>query len=60
MKQAKASLEAEMPMMMYRFLWLVIDERAGLISLDADLGSLPRAVSFVNAYVRLSGRTVAP
>jgi len=54
--QARTSLESEdIPMMMYRLLWLIIEERTGLIPIEAELSALPMSVSYVNEYAK-SGR----
>ena len=42
-------------MMMYRLLWLIIEERTGLIPIEAELSALPMSVSYVNEYAK-SGR----
>ena len=57
---ARANLEAEMPMMMYRFLWLILEERTGLIPVGIDCNALPTAFAYANRYAAFSGRTVAP
>ena len=45
-----AKLEAGMPAMLYRILWLVLDEGAGLIPLYVNASNLPTAVQFVQEF----------
>ena len=52
--KAQAFLECDVPMMMYRFLWLIIEERTGLIPLEADLSALPTCVRYINEYAKTS------
>jgi len=56
--EAKADLECkDVPEMMYRFLWLIIEERTGLIQIGADTGALPTAVSYANEYAKTLAHT---
>ena len=54
--KAKHFVECNIPMMMYRFLWLIIDERTGMIPLGSDMNALPLAVKYVNQYAKSSHR----
>jgi hypothetical protein len=53
--EAKANFERkDVPEMMYRFLWLIIEERPGLIRVEADMTALPTAVIYANEYAKSS------
>ena len=47
---ARTVFENELPDIMYRFLWLLIEERDGLIQIDCDLTALPKAHEFASLY----------
>jgi hypothetical protein len=40
-------------MMIYLFLWLIMEEISGLIKIEADLTALPTAVSYTKEYARM-------
>jgi hypothetical protein len=44
--RARASFEQEQPETMFRFLWMLIEERQGLIQIGSDLKALPTAYRF--------------
>jgi hypothetical protein len=49
--EAKANFEGrDVPEMMYRFLWLTVEERAGLIRIDVNTSALPTVVRFAREY----------
>ena len=51
--EAQANFESkDVPMLMYRFLWLIIKERTGLIKIEADIATLPTAISYANRYAK--------
>jgi hypothetical protein len=51
--EAQANFESkDVPMLMYRFLWLIIEERTGLIKIEADMAALPTAISYTNKYAK--------
>ncbi len=52
LNKAKDFLEGDIPMMMYRFLWLIIEERKGLIPLEVNMSVLPSAVRYVSEYAK--------
>jgi hypothetical protein len=52
--KAKKFLERDIPMTMYRFLWLIIEERTGMIPLGVDMNALPTAVRYVNEFAKTS------
>jgi hypothetical protein len=56
--EARNSLEAEMPMMMYRYLWIVMEQREGLVPIGVDWDKMPTTVEFINEYAKTS-RVVA-
>ncbi len=47
---ARAAFEEEQPMVMYRFLWLIIEERKGLIVVGSDLAAFPTASGFMSEF----------
>ena len=52
--KAKDFLERDVPMMMYRFLWLIIEERSGLMPLEVDMNALPSCVKYVTNMPKTS------
>ena len=40
----------DVPMTMYRFIWLITQEQSGLIRIEADMTALPTADTFANEY----------
>lgn len=55
--EARRNFESrDVPMMMYRFIWLVLEERAGLINTGVDPKAMATAVRYVNEYAK----TLAP
>jgi hypothetical protein len=51
--EAQTSFESrDVPELMYRFLWLIIEERTGLIKIEADTAALPTAISYANQYAK--------
>jgi len=57
--EARNGLEADMPMMMYRYLWLVMEEREGLISIAVSWDQMPTAVEYIKEYAK-TNRVVGP
>ena len=56
LREARTNLEhKDIPEMMYRFLWLIIEERAGLIEIGTDTRALPTAVRYANEYAKTFG-----
>ena len=53
---ARDAFEKEQPDVMYRFLWLLIEERKGLIEINCDMTALPNACSFAFDYAKSSPR----
>jgi hypothetical protein len=52
--EARAKFQTEdLPMTMYRFLWLVIEEREGLIKISANMSVLPVAMAYMKEYEKL-------
>jgi hypothetical protein len=51
LSEAKASFERkDVPEMMYRLLWLIIEERKSLIRIEVDLTAMPAALKYANEY----------
>ena len=48
---AREAFEGEQPMTMYRFLWLVMEEREGLIAIGSDLNAMPSAHRFTSEFL---------
>jgi hypothetical protein len=48
---AREAFEGEQSMTMYRFLWLVLEEREGLIAISSDLGAMPNAHKFTSEFL---------
>jgi len=48
--QAIAGLETTIPALLYRFLWLVLDQDATLLPLQVEDANIPNAVRFANQY----------
>jgi hypothetical protein len=50
---AKTKFEhGDLPMTMYRYLWLVIEERPGMIGTEVDIILLPTAVKYANDFAK--------
>jgi hypothetical protein len=52
--EAKGAFEQEQPETMYRFLWLIIEERKGLTEINSDLAALPTAHKFALDFAKSS------
>jgi len=51
---ARETFEKEQPDVMYRFLWLLIEERKGLVQINCDMTALPNACNFALDYAKSS------
>jgi hypothetical protein len=49
-EQTIAALERQLPSMLYRLIWLVLDEDVMLVSLHIDERNLPTAVRFTEEH----------